>query len=213
MAVRDEIFSAVCKQAGALRVNGGIEELMDITKAFASQPLPKGNRVAIITVTGAGGVMAADECEDQGLELATLSEKTLNEIRCYMPPWAKTDNPLDIEPLFEAVGPADSLRIPLELALEDPNVDSIAIFFVAVPRLIPFFDVKSMITQIRAKRARQQKPILTHLTGSKETVNSWTTALEAEGILVFPSIERCIKALGALWKYQQFRIKKLSKLA
>jgi acyl-CoA synthetase (NDP forming) len=213
MAVRDEIFSAVCKQAGALRVNGGIEELMDITKAFASQPLPKGNRVAVITVTGAGGVMAADECEDQGLELATLSETTLNKIRCHLPSSTKIDNPLDIEPLFEAVGPADSLSIPLELALEDPNVDSIAIFFVAVPRLVPFFDLKSVIAKIRAKHSTQQKPVLTHLTGYKETVNLWTTALEAEGILVFPSIERCIKALGALWKYQQFKIKKLSKLA
>jgi acyl-CoA synthetase (NDP forming) len=70
-----------------------------------------------------------------------------------------------------------------------------------------------VIAKIRAKHSTQQKPVLTHLTGYKETVNLWTTALEAEGILVFPSIERCIKALGALWKYQQFKIKKLSKLA
>jgi acyl-CoA synthetase (NDP forming) len=208
--VRDEIFSAVCKQTGAIRVNGGIEELMDMTKAFASQPLPKGNRIAVITVTGAGGVMAADECEDQGLELATLSEKTLSEIRCYMPPWAKTDNPLDIEPLFETVGPADSVRIPLELALDDPNVDSIAVFFAAVPRLIPFFDVKSVITEVKDRhRHHQQKPILTHLIGFKETVDSWTAALEAGGILAFSSIERCIRAHGAMWKYQQFKNREL----
>jgi acyl-CoA synthetase (NDP forming) len=69
-----------------------------------------------------------------------------------------------------------------------------------------------VITQIGAKHRHQQKPVLAHLTGFKETVDLWTTALEGEGILVFPSIERCIKALGALWKYQQFKIK-LSKLA
>jgi acyl-CoA synthetase (NDP forming) len=209
MAVRDEIFNSACKQAGVIRIDGGIEELMDITKAFALQPLPKGNKVAVITVTGAGGVMAADECENQGLELAPLSEKTLSFIRDYMPPWAGTNNPLDIEPLFETVGPADSVRIPLEVALEDPNVDSIAILFVAVPRLIPVFDIKNVIRQVMDKHYQQRKPVVTHLIGFRETVDSWTTALEEEGILVFPSIERCIKALGALWKYQSFKEQKM----
>jgi acyl-CoA synthetase (NDP forming) len=205
MAVRDGIFSCVCKQTGAIRVNGGIEELVDITKTFALQPLPRGNKVAVISVTGAGGVMAADECENQGLELATLSEKTLEFIRDYLPPWAKANNPLDIEPLFETVGPVDSIRIPLEVALEDPSVDSIAILFVAVPWLVPVFDMKNVLRQVMDKHHLQRKPVLTHLIGFRETVDSWTTALEEEGLLVFPSIERCIKALGALWNYQAFK--------
>jgi acetyltransferase len=205
MAVRDEIFDAACEQTGALRVKGGFEELMDVTKAFALQPLPQGNRVAVITVTGAGGVMAADECEHQGLRLAPLSEKTLRFIEDYMPSWAKAENPLDIEPLFETVGPADSVRIPLEVILEDANVDSIVILFAAVPRLVPVFDIKTVIRQMLTKHNHQQKPILTHLVGYKKTVDAWTTALEEEGIIVYPSIERCIKALGALWKYQNFR--------
>jgi acyl-CoA synthetase (NDP forming) len=153
--------------------------------------------------------MAADECENQGLELASPSEETLSFIKGYLPPWAKVNNPMDIEPLFETVGPANSVRIPLEVALEDPNVDSIAILFAAVPRLIPVFDIKNVITQMMDRHHRQRKPILTHLIGFKETVDSWTTALEEEGILVYPSIERCIKALGALWKYQSFKKQKI----
>jgi acyl-CoA synthetase (NDP forming) len=205
VAVRDEIFNAMCKQTGAIRASEGFEELFDLTKTFALQPLPKGNRVAIITVTGAGGVMAADECEKHGLELATLSEKTLNFIKDYMPSWAKASNPLDIEPLFETVGPADSVRIPLEVMLEDPGVDSIAILFVAVPRLIPVFDMKNILKQVLDRHYMQKKPIATHLIGFGETVASWTTTLEEEGILVFPSIERSIRALGALWKYKAFK--------
>lgn len=211
IAVRDEIFSSVCKQTGAIRVKEGIEELIDITKAFALQPLPKGNKVAVISVTGAGGVMAADECENQGLELAALSDNTLEFIKEYLPPWAKAGNPLDIEPLFETVGPVDSVRIPLEVALEDPCVDSIAILFVGVPRLVPVFDIKNVIGQVMDKHHQQRKPVLTHLIGFKETVDSWTTALEEEGLLVFPSIERCIKALGALWNYQEFKNRKYPK--
>jgi acyl-CoA synthetase (NDP forming) len=205
VAVRDEIFDAACEQTGALRVKGGFEELMDVTKAFALQPLPQGGRVAVITVTGAGGVMAADECERQGLTLAPLSAKTLKFIKDYMPAWAKAQNPLDIEPLFETVGPADSVRIPLEVILEDLNVDSIVILFAAVPRLVPVFDIKTVIRQMLTKHGPQQKPILTHLVGYKKTVDSWTTALEEEGIVVYPSIERCIKTLGALWRYSRFR--------
>lgn len=205
LAVRDEIFDAVCRQTGVIRVKGGFEEVFDITKAFALQPLPKGNRVAIITVTGAGGVMAADACENNDLRLATFSEKTTSFIKDYMPPWARVNNPLDIEPLFETVGPADSVRIPLEVALEDPNVDSIAILFVATPRLVPVFDLKTVIREVLDRHYEQKKPIFTHLIGFKETVDSWTTTLEEENIPVFPSIERCIKALGALWRYKEFK--------
>ncbi|MCK4483170.1 CoA-binding protein, partial [Candidatus Bathyarchaeota archaeon] len=88
LAVNDEVFDAACKQAGVIRVDGDLEKLLDITKAFALQPLPKGNKVGVITVTGAGGVMTSDECAKQGLKLADLSDQTLAEIRSNMPSWA-----------------------------------------------------------------------------------------------------------------------------
>lgn len=204
LAVKDEIFDAVCKQTGVIRVSGDLEDLLDITKAFALQPLPKGNKVAIITVTGAGGVMTADECDKQGLELATLSNRTLSQIRSNMPSWAAVNNPVDIEPLFEAVGPEDSIKIALEAALEDRNVDSIIFLFVAVPRLIAIIDVKSIIKGIM-ERHHEQKPILTYLIGFKDTVESWTIQLEEENIPVYSSIERCVKALGQMWKYKLYQ--------
>ncbi len=201
LAVRDEIFDAMCKQAGVIRVSGDLEELLDITKAFALQPLPKGNRVAIITVTGGGGVIAADECTKQGLELATLSNETLSRIRSNMPSWAAVNNPVDIEPLFETVGPEESIKIAVETALEDRNVNSIGVLLVAVPRLIPFFDVRNAVKYFKEKN-REQKPILAYLIGFKDTVESWTAQLEEESIPVYSSIERCVKALGHLWNYK-----------
>lgn len=201
LAVKDEIFDAVCKQTGVIRVNGDLEELLDITKAFALQPLPKGNKVAIITVSGAGGVMAADECAKHGLELATLSDETLSRIRSSMPPWAVVNNPVDVEPLFEVVGPEESIRIALAAASEDSNVDSVLVLFVAVPRLIPIFNAKNIIIH-RIENPLEQKTMLTQFIGFKETVDSWTTQLEEENIPVYSSIERCVKALGNLWKYK-----------
>ena len=201
LAVKDEIFDAVCKQTGVIRISGDLEELLDITKAFALQPLPRGNKVAIITVSGAGGVMAADECAKNGLELATLSDETLSRIRSRMPPWAVVNNPVDVEPLFEVVGPEESIRIALAAALEDSNVDSVLVLFVAVPRLIPIFNAKNIIIH-RLEKPLEQKTMLTQFIGFKETVELWTTQLEEENIPVYSSIERCVKALGHLWKYE-----------
>lgn len=204
LAVKDEIFDAVCKQTGVIRVSGDLEELLDITKAFALQPLPRGNRVAIITVSGAGGVMAADECAKHGLELATLSDETLNRIRSRMPQWAVVNNPVDVEPLFEVVGPEESIRIAVAAASEDSNVDSILVLFVAVPRLIPMFNAKNIVIH-SMKEPSEQKTMLTQFIGFKETVDSWTTQLEEENIPVYSSIERCVKALGHLWKYELYQ--------
>ena len=204
LAVKDEIFDAVCKQTGVIRVSGDLEELLDITKAFALQPIPRGNKVAIITVSGAGGVMAADECAKNGLELATLSNETLSRISSRMPPWAVVNNPVDVEPLFEVVGPEESIRIALAAALEDSNVDSVLVLFVAVPRLIPIFDAKNIVIH-GMKKHLEQKTMLTQFIGFKETVDLWTTQLEEENIPVYSSIERCVKALGHLWKYELYQ--------
>jgi acetyl coenzyme A synthetase (ADP forming)-like protein len=206
LAVKDEIFDAICKQAGVIRVNNDLEELLDITKAFALQPLPKGNKVAIITVSGAGGVMAADECAKHCLELAPLSNETLSRIRSGMPSWATVHNPVDIEPLFEAIGPEESIKIALQAALEDKNVDSAVVLFVAVPRLIPIFSLKNVIYGVMKNRA-EPKPISTHLIGFKDTVESYTAQLEEENIPVYSSIERCVKAIGHLWKYKLYQEK------
>jgi len=206
LAVRDEIFDAVCKQAGILRVEGDLDELLDVTKAFALQPLPKGNRVAVVTVTGGGGVIAADKCAEHGLELALLSEETMEKVKRNMPSWANVGNPIDIEPLFETVGPEEGIKIAVEAALKDKNVASIILILVAVPRLIPYFEIKRAVTYLKEKNV-ERKPILAYLLGYKETVDSWAMQLEEEGIPVYSSIERCVKALGCLWKYRMYRLR------
>ncbi len=206
LAVKDEIFDAVCKQTGVIRVDGDLEELLDITKAFALQPLPKGNKVAIVTVTGGGGVIAADECAKRGLQLAPLSKETLERIRENMPSWASVSNPIDIEPLFEAVGPEESIRIAVEAVMKDEKVDSILVLFVAVPRLIPYVDLRNAARYLKEINI-ERKPVLTYLLGFKDTVDMWTSQLEGEKIPVYSSIEQCVSALSCMWKYKQYTSK------
>jgi acyl-CoA synthetase (NDP forming) len=132
-----------------------------------------------------------------------LSSRTLNKIKENMPSWANVGNPADIEPLFETVGPEESIKIAVEAALEDENVDGVILIFVAVPRLIPYFEIKRAATYLKEINT-ERKPILAYLLGYKETVDSWSMQLEEEGVPVYSSIERCVKALGCLWKYKMY---------
>jgi len=196
LAVRDEIFDAVCKKVGAIRVKD-FEELMDLAKAFALQPLAKGNKIGIVSMTGAGCVMAADYSAEYGLEVAELSDETVKYIESYLPSWIKVKNPYDSEMLFESVGPEDCLKISLGGVLGDENVDCALCVLPSSPMFA--FDVETPINEIREKYP--EKPFTINIIGSKDMVDLWTKQLEDSSVPVYPSIERCIRALGALSKY------------
>ena len=196
LAVRDEIFDAVCKKVGAIRVKD-FEELMDLSKAFALQPLAKGNRIGIVSMTGAGCVMAADYSAEYGLEVPELSDETAKYVESYLPSWIKVKNPYDSEMLFESVGPEDCLRISLGGFLGDENVDCAVCVLPSSPMFA--FDVEGPINEIKEKYP--DKPFTINLIGSKDMVDLWTKQLEDISVPVYPSIERCVRALGALSKY------------
>ena len=198
LALKDEVFDAACKKVGAIRVKD-FEELMDLAKAFALQPLAKGNRIAIVSMTGAGCVMAADYSAEYDLKVAELSNETVKYIGSHLPPWIKVKNPFDSEMLFESVGPEDCLRISLEGMLEDENVDCVLGVLPSSPMFA--FDVETPIKEIREKYP--DKPITINIIGSKDTVDLWTKQLQDISVPVYPSIERCVRALGALGKYPE----------
>jgi len=196
LAVKDEIFDAVCKQAGAIRVKD-FEELMGFLKAFALQPPPRGNKVAILSMTGAGCVMAADECENHSLEVAQFSGKTVEYLESYLPSWIKVKNPFDTEMLFESVGPEDCLKISLGAALGDENIDCVVGVLPTSPLFA--FEIEKAVSEVREKNP--DKPIAFNIIGSKDMVDLWTKKLEGIGIPVYPSIERCVKALAVLCEH------------
>jgi acyl-CoA synthetase (NDP forming) len=198
LAMKDEVFDAACKKVGAIRVKD-FEELMDLAKAFALQPLAKGNRIGIVSMTGAGCVMAADYSAEYGLKVAELSNETVKYIGSHLPSWIEVKNPFDSEMLFESVGPEDCLRISLEGMLEDENVDCVLGVLPSSPMFA--FDVETPIKEIREKYP--DKPIAINIIGSKDTVDLWTKQLHDIRVPVYPSVERCVRALGALSKYPE----------
>ena len=118
LAGSDSVYDALLAQSGVQRVDT-IAELFDYAALYTTQPLPRGNRVAIITNAGGPGIMATDAAVRHGLKLAELSEQTKDELRGSLPATASLRNPIDV------IGDArsDRYKAAVRTVLEDPNVD------------------------------------------------------------------------------------------
>ncbi len=95
MATNSKVFNVMCKQAGILKVDGPAE-LLNLAAAFSSLPLPKGNKVVIITLGGGWGVITADLCAKYGLELPELPHKLIELIDQNLPDFWSRANPIDL---------------------------------------------------------------------------------------------------------------------
>jgi acetyl coenzyme A synthetase (ADP forming)-like protein len=125
LATNDVIVDALFRQAGVIRTNT-LEELFDVARVLAHQPVPSGRRVAILTNAGGPGILAADACAAHGLELAALSDATTSALRSFLPAAASIGNPVDMI----ASATADQYDRALEILLRDDGVDSVLVVFV-----------------------------------------------------------------------------------
>ena len=119
----DTIYSAAFKQAGVIRAEDE-EELCDLAMTFLHQPLPGGNRVAILTMGGGFGVMTAEYCEKEGLAIAELQPATIQKLRDILPPRWVPGNPVDLVGLLPS-GEGEVTKKCLKALMEDENVDAV----------------------------------------------------------------------------------------
>ena len=95
LASNIRIFNAACRQAGIIMAQHPMD-LLDLSAAFSSLPLPKGNRVAIMTLGGGWGVVATDECVESGLQVPPLTGDLIDRIDRVLPPYWSRTNPVDL---------------------------------------------------------------------------------------------------------------------
>jgi acetyltransferase len=198
MAGRDEIFEALFRQAGAIRVSD-FEELLDFGKTFAYQPLPRGNRIAIVTLSGGAGVIATDACLERGLRLAHLEQQTLARLKEKMPRWASPGNPLDIEPISEVVTREGAYRLSLDAVLSDPGVDLALVVMTTfqMPRIHADY-------VLEVARAHPEKPVAVCIIGEAAIYSQLFQVMEEASIPVFVSVRRAGASLAALYKHRRF---------
>ena len=95
MASDTNVFMSACKQAGVVQAKNPMD-LLDLSTAFSTLPLPQGNRVGLVTLGGGWGVVASDLCEEHGLSLPPLPDEILTNIDQLLPPFWSRANPVDI---------------------------------------------------------------------------------------------------------------------
>ena len=134
---------ALFAQAGIIAVPG-MGELIEAAAMLASQPLPAGDRIAIVSNAGGAGVLAADACGDNGLRVAAISPATRRRLRALLPPGAAVAGPVDTT----ATVSLDAFRACLEAIAADDGVD--AVVAVTVPTAIA--DLTHAITEARVSK-------------------------------------------------------------
>lgn len=174
-------------------------EMIRAAMAFASQPVPAGNRVGIITNTGGPAVIATDVLVDAGLDVPMLSARSMARLKAELLPQAAVENPVDVV----ATASAGHFRTTLETLIEDEEIDSIFINFVTPA----FSDTQAIAREIVAASRRQVKPVvcnfMTDLTQERFQVTQ--CILMDGGVPCYGYPSDAAKALGALARYGRIR--------
>ncbi|MEZ5178456.1 MAG: acetate--CoA ligase family protein [Acidimicrobiales bacterium] len=222
LATDDRVFDGACRQAGITRA-ATVEEAFEAAATFATQPLPKGPRVVVMTTAGGWGVVTADAITRSALELAELPADLLAAIDEKLPPRWSRNNPVDL-----AGGETrDTIPEVLELIASHPEVDAVIQLGLGIQanqaRLMrrgPFYPGHGL-ERIVAYHERQDtrfaqaaadisdatgKPILlaTELAVA-DPDNAGPFAVRATGRLCYPSANRAVTALEHAWLHARWR--------
>jgi len=189
------VISGAFEQTGIISVDS-YEELTSALKALTWQPVPKGNKIAMVT-NGAGPIIAAiDNFERLNLELAQLSDQTTKSFKEHYPATYVIGNPCDVT----GSASADDYRFAIQAFLDDPNVDIVMPWFV-------FQDdpLEEKIVDILGDLQKQKKkPILVGAMGGPFT-EKLSRKIEAFNIPVYQSVITWITAAGSLAKWQKIK--------
>ena len=195
LAGTDLAADVLMQQCGVIRAQT-VEELFDYAMAFPRLPLPKGNRVAIISNAGGPAIILADACESSGMSVPELAPQTQAAIRARVAEEASVRNPVDLI----ASAKAAVYREVIKLVLLDPNVDAVIASFIP-PLGIQAQDVALAIREAAA--TRREIPVLAVMLGRNGVPAAMEELIDA-GIpgYIFP--ESAVRALAALNRYRQW---------
>lgn len=222
LATDDRVFDGMCRQAGAVRA-ATIEEAFDTAAAFATQPLPRGPRVAVMTTVGGWGVMTADAMASTRLELASLPADLEASLDDLLPPRWSRNNPIDL-----AGGETkDTIPAVLELLAAHDGIDAVLVLGLGIQanqgrmeregpfypdwgleRIVDFHDRQDRryTTAAAACAEASHKPFLvaTELAVADPT-NAAVAGVRDAGGYCFASSQRAVRALHHLWGYARWR--------
>jgi acetyltransferase len=196
LASDDKITDAFLKQCGIIRCET-LQELLDAALAFTSQPLPSGNKVAVVTNAGGPGILMSDALEKHGLTLASFSKNTISVLEKILPPEAGLYNPVDMI----ASATHETYKEVCRILEKDPDVDSIIVIVVNPPvDTTP----KMIISELKPVIDKSRKPFFFTLMAG-ELADTGLDVFKEASVPVFSFPETTARALGKMVKYVKIR--------
>lgn len=226
LAADDRIFDGMCRQAGITRA-ATVEEAFEAAATFATQPLPRGPRTAVLTTAGGWGVVTADAiARAPGLELATLPDDLRAAIDEKLPPRWSRNNPID----FAGGETRDTIPEVMELVARHSEIDAIVYLGLGIQsntaRLLrdgsfyPDHGLERIVAYHERQDARfaeaaaeisqaTGKPILTATELAVAAPdNPGPATVRATGRVCYSSANRAVVALSHLWLDARFRLER-----
>ena len=222
LAADDTVFTGMCRQAGVTRA-ATVEEAYEAAATFATQPLPRGNRVVVMTTAGGWGVVTADAIAKTSLELVALPADLKAQIDTKLPPRWSRNNPVDL-----AAGETrDTIPELLDLITGHPDVDAVIYLGLGIQsnqarlmrqgRFYPDEGLERIVAYHERQDTRfaeaaaqasatYDKPVLTATELAVALPdNPGPVAVRATGKVCYASSNRAVAALDHLWRYARWR--------
>ena len=195
LAGSDRAYAAAFRQGGVLRA-GTMEDLFDMALGFALQPLPRGDRLLILTNAGGPGILAADAAELLGIPLAGVSASLRERILPALPSTASLANPVDI------IGDAraDRYGTVLSALRDDPSVDAVLVLLTPQAMTEPEETARATVSSF----AGSGKTVFASFLG-EATVASSRRILSDGGIPNYAVPERAVRTFHAMLRYARIR--------
>jgi acyl-CoA synthetase (NDP forming) len=190
------LYKAAFRQAGIIQVDD-IEDVVDYSRAFQCGKLPKGNRVAIITISGGAGILMTDECVSRGMRVPQLTAATIDKLRDIVPSFGSLVNPIDVTAAI--FNDLSMIGRTLNAVLDDPNVDSIAMINASLMGEL----AASVAREVVAVAKHTNKPIFLTWSALDALAPEAYAMLDAEKLPRYKSPVRCGRALAALSWYAE----------
>lgn len=194
LAGLDVGVDALFEQTGVIRVDT-VEELFDVASALSNQPIPKGNRVCVVTNAGGPGILATDALVNNGMDMPALSKATVKTLKSFISAEASFSNPMDMV----AGAGATEFRKTLDAIKKDNRFDTIVPIFVPPVTI----DQLEVARNIYESLKGAGKTVLACFMGAGEG-SSGIEYLKSNNIPVYIFPEAIAKTLGIIYKYRQW---------
>jgi acetyltransferase len=199
--MREDITTEIIFEKAGVVTFRDQEDLCQAAVAFASAPVPEGNRVGMITNTGGPAIISTDILIERGATMPPLSKESEEFLKSKLYAAASVSNPIDVL----ATATPEHFRAAVDALQKDPGIDSILVCFVT-----PFFaETEGIASQLSEAAKTGSKPIVCNLMTDKRQWTGTIKIMRESGIPFYSFAETAAKALSSMIEYNRLKSRSL----